>query len=67
MLNRVWRIVLIVIALITIIWPDLLGTSTWWISLVAMVLLLLHEILHEPHHTIMSAPARSGHSARRRR
>lgn len=44
MFNRTWRIVLLVAALVTIIWPSLLGQSTGWVSLVAIALLLISEL-----------------------
>ena len=59
MLNRVWRIVLIVIALATVIWSDLLGLSTWWVSIIAVSLLLIDEILYVPHmQTAQARPAK---------
>ena len=45
MLNRTWRIILIVIALIYTIWPDLF-TGIRWIALIAVILLLLGEFAH---------------------
>ncbi|MDP4039059.1 MAG: hypothetical protein Q8P57_00550 [Candidatus Pacearchaeota archaeon] len=44
MLNRTWRIVLLIVTLIAILWPSILGNSTMWIALIAVVLLLLGEI-----------------------
>ncbi|MCH7567972.1 MAG: hypothetical protein IIA87_00990 [Nanoarchaeota archaeon] len=44
MLNRTWKIVLLVIALVFVIWPGLLfNTATNWIALIAIVILLLGE------------------------
>lgn len=45
MLNRTWRIILMVIALIYTIWP-VLFTGIRWIALIAVVLLLLGEFAH---------------------
>lgn len=65
MLNRVWRIVLLVIALITLIWGDLLGASTWWISVIAVAILLIAEVLSSNTRAGTHMPA--AHSARKKR
>jgi len=45
MLNRTWKIVLLIIALIYPIWPDLLGGSIRWIALIAIIILLIGEFV----------------------
>ena len=44
MLSKSWRIVLLVVALAAMLWPDLIGASTWWISLISATVLLINEI-----------------------
>lgn len=43
MFNRVWRIILLIIALIFVIWPTLLFAGFNWIGLIAIVILLIGE------------------------
>ena len=65
MLNRAWRIILLIVALIAMIWPYLLGASTWWIALVAVAILLISEVLNSGAHA-MYASAHIAHKKRRK-
>jgi hypothetical protein len=44
MLGKTWRVVLLVVILVAAVWPNLLGSSTSWIGLIAIVLLLISEL-----------------------
>jgi Mg2+/Co2+ transporter CorB len=71
MLNRTWRIVLLLIVLILMIWPDLIGTSGSWIALLAVIILLIGEFLCKscgaPMPAKSSRPAKSVRPAKRRK
>ena len=63
MLSKTWRIVLLVVALVAMIWPDLIGASTWWVALIAVTALLINEITSE---TKRMVPQMHGVSGKRR-
>jgi hypothetical protein len=44
LLTKTWRIVLLVVILVGVLFSDLIGPSTWWVVLVAIVVLLIAEI-----------------------
>ena len=70
MLSKTWRIVLIVVALAAMIWPDLIGASTWWVSLIAVTALLIGEIISEAgnvKHSAMQGNSRRGGNIKKRR
>ena len=43
MLGRAWKLILLILTLILVVWPDLLGVYTNWIVIIALVILLLGE------------------------
>jgi len=46
MLNRTWKIILLIVALLLAIWPGLLGASaSQWIAAIVLVVLLIAEIM----------------------
>ncbi len=67
MLNRTWRIVLLVIVLIGMIWPSLIGSATWWVSLAAAVILLIGEVSYDNSHCEMPMERKSSRASKRRR
>ena len=66
MFNRTWRIVLLVAALVTMIWPTLLGSSTGWISLIAVALLLISELSCNSCEVPSKSPAKKKAKKRKR-
>jgi hypothetical protein len=63
MYSKTCKIVLLVIALVAMIWPDLLGVAaTFWVGLIAVTLLLIAELSCDncevPMKSHRSAPAR---------
>ena len=70
MLSKSWKIVLLVVALAAMIWPDLIGTATWWVSLIAVTVLLIEEILCSGHvcgETMMQNNSKLRKSSKKRR
>ena len=71
MLNRVWRIVLLLIVLVLMIWPGLIGVSGSWIALIAVIVLLIGEwtckSCSAPMPVKSSKPARSASRRKGRR
>ena len=68
MLSRALRRILLVIALLYTVWPDLIGASTRWIALIAVVILLIAEFTHgqgSGRNSMVTMPARRS-SVRRR-
>ncbi len=43
MLNKTWRIVLLIVALLLALWPSLLGEASQWVAAIALVVLLVAE------------------------
>ena len=66
MLNRTWRIILMVIALIYTVWPDLF-IGIRWIALIAVVILLIGELTCKSCGTGKSVPVVKKSSRKRRR
>jgi len=69
MLNRTWRIVLLLIVLVLMVWPDLIGVSGSWIALIAVIILLIGEFACGKCETSMAkaTPAGRRSSKKRRR
>ena len=66
MLNRTWRIILLIIAGILLIWTDLIGASGQWIALIAVIILLIGEWTCKSCDT-SAAPVKKSPRRRRRR
>jgi hypothetical protein len=68
MLNRTWRIILLLIVLVLLIWPNLIGVSGSWIALVAAIILLIGEFTcGDKCSTSVSVPVKKRSSRKRRR
>ena len=69
MLNRTWKIILLLIVLVLMIWPDLIGASGSWIALIAVIVLLIGEFACGKCGTseARAAPVRRRSSKKRRR
>ena len=44
MISRTWRLVLLVVALIVVIWPTFFGELSQWVAAVAIAILLIADI-----------------------
>ena len=69
MLNRTWKIILLLIVLVLMIWPDLIGASGNWIALIAVIILLIGEFTCSTCGTskAKAAPVRRRSPKKRRR
>lgn len=46
MLNRAWRIILLIVAGVLLLWPDLFAGARW-VALIAVIILLIGEIAYK--------------------
>ena len=65
MISRTWRLVLLVVALIVVIWPTFFGELSQWVAAVAIAILLIADLGCKECRTSSPMSARASRPARR--
>lgn len=57
MIGKSWRIILLIVAIAAMIWPGIIGSSTMYVGLAALVILLIAELTCKDCMSSMSSPS----------